>query len=95
VRAVSSTTEQFLARKQKQSPDLVLVDPPRAGLGLKVAEAIARLGASEVGYVSCDPSTQARDLSPLLKAGYRISEAHLIDLFPQTFHIESLLRLVR
>ena len=93
--AVASTTEQFLARKQKQAPELVLVDPPRAGLGPKIAAALARLGASEVGYVSCDPSTQARDLSPLLKAGYRISEAHLIDLFPQTYHIESFIRLLR
>ena len=95
VRAASSTTEQFLARKQKQRPDLVLVDPPRAGLGPKVASALARLGAAEITYVSCDPSTQARDLGPLLTAGYRISEAHLIDLFPQTYHIESLLRLTR
>jgi 23S rRNA (uracil1939-C5)-methyltransferase len=95
VRSVASTTEQFLARKQKQAPEFVLLDPPRAGLGPKVADAIARLGAGEIGYLSCDPSTQARDLSPLLKAGYRISEAHLIDLFPQTYHIESLLRLVR
>lgn len=95
VRVISSTTEQFLARKQKQSPDFVLVDPPRAGLGPKIAAVIARLGAQEISYVSCDPSTQARDLAPLLKAGYRISEAHLIDLFPQTYHIESLLRLVR
>ncbi len=65
------------------------------GLGPKIATAIARLGAPEIGYVSCDPSTQARDLSPLLKAGYRISEAHLIDLFPQTYHIESFIRLLR
>ena len=93
--AVSSTTEQFLARKHKQAPEFVVVDPPRAGLGPKIAKAIARLGAGEITYVSCDPSTQARDLSPLLKAGYRISEAHLIDLFPQTYHIESLIRLLR
>lgn len=95
VRVVASTTEQFLARKQKQSPEFVLVDPPRAGLGPKVADAIAWLEAGEIGYVSCDPSTQARDLSPLLKAGYRIAEAHLIDLFPQTYHIESFIRLLR
>ncbi len=95
VRVTSSTTEQFLARKHKQLPDLVLVDPPRAGLGPKIAPAIARLSPQEISYVSCDPSTQARDLAPLLKAGYRICEAHLIDLFPQTYHIESLLRLVR
>lgn len=95
VRVTSSTAEQFLSRKQKQSPDFVLVDPPRAGLGPKIAAAIAGLGAQEISYVSCDPSTQARDLAPLLKAGYHISEAHLIDLFPQTYHIESFIRLVR
>ena len=93
--AVASTTEQFLTRKQKQAPEFVLVDPPRAGLGPRIAKAIARLGAGEITYVSCDPSTQARDLGPLLKAGYRISEAHLIDLFPQTYHIESFIRLLR
>ena len=95
VRTMSSTTEQFLARKQKQSPDFVLVDPPRAGLGPKVSAALVEVSAPEVSYLSCDPSTQARDIGPLLKAGYRIAEAHLIDLFPQTYHIESLLRLVR
>ena len=95
VRALSSTTELFLARKQKQSPDFVLVDPPRAGLGPKVSALLAQLKAPEIRYLSCDPSTQARDIGPLLKAGYRIVEAHLIDLFPQTYHIESLLRLVR
>jgi 23S rRNA (uracil1939-C5)-methyltransferase len=95
VRVTSSTTEQFLARKQKQSPDFVLVDPPRGGLSPKIASAIARLGPRQISYVSCDPSTQARDLGPLLKAGYRISGAHLMDLFPQTYHIESLLHLVR
>ncbi len=93
--AVATTTEQFLTRKQKQAPELVVVDPPRAGLGPRIAKAIARLGAEEITYVSCDPSTQARDLSLLLKAGYRITEAHLIDLFPQTYHIESFIRLVR
>jgi len=95
VRAISATTEEFLATKQNWSPDLVLTDPPRAGLGSTVASALARLNAPEIGYLSCDPSTQARDIVPLLKAGYRISEVHLIDLFPQTYHIESFIRLAR
>ena len=53
------------------------------------------LGAPLVRYVSCDPSTLARDLMPLLAAGYRIEEAHLFDLFPETFHIESVMLLAR
>jgi 23S rRNA (uracil1939-C5)-methyltransferase len=46
-------------------------------------------------YVSCDPSTLARDLRTLVNSGYRIEEAHLLDLFPQTFHIESVFHLAR
>jgi len=48
-----------------------------------------------IRYVSCDPATLARDIGPLLAAGYRIEEAHLFDLFPQTFHIESVMLLTR
>jgi 23S rRNA (uracil1939-C5)-methyltransferase len=53
------------------------------------------LGAPRIRYVSCDPATLARDIGPLLAAGYRIEEAHLFDLFPQTFHIESVMLLTR
>jgi 23S rRNA (uracil1939-C5)-methyltransferase len=56
---------------------------------------LAGCGAQRVTYVSCDPATLARDLTVLIGSGYRIEEAHLIDLFPQTFHIESVLQLVR
>jgi 23S rRNA (uracil1939-C5)-methyltransferase len=48
-----------------------------------------------VRYVSCDPATLARDIAPLLAAGYHIEEAHLFDLFPETFHIESVMLLAR
>jgi 23S rRNA (uracil1939-C5)-methyltransferase len=48
-----------------------------------------------VTYVSCDPATLSRDLLPLMAAGYRVAEVHLVDLFPQTFHLESVLHLVR
>jgi 23S rRNA (uracil1939-C5)-methyltransferase len=76
-------------------PDLVVVDPPRSGLGDSAANALARLGASRITYVSCDPATLGRDLLPLQAAGYRPEEVHLVDLFPQTYHIESVLQLVR
>src|SRR4029077_18606214 len=77
------------------SPDLVVLDPPRAGLGKRVTRLLVELGAKRLRYVSCDPATLARDLAPLLAAGYRIEEAHLFDLFPQTFHIESVMLLAR
>jgi len=76
-------------------PDLIIVDPPRSGLGDRVAKTLASLEAPRVTYVSCDPATLARDLVPLLAAGYRVEEARLVDLFPQTYHLESVLQLVR
>ena len=69
--------------------DYVVVDPPRGGLGEKVATLAAGLKAPQFTYVSCDPATLARDLRVLTQSGYRIREMHLLDLFPQTFHIES------
>lgn len=77
------------------TPDLVVVDPPRAGLGEQIARALAAVGAASLRYVSCDPSTLARDLVVLRAAGYRVEKAELFDLFPQTYHIESVLELVR
>jgi len=75
-------------------PDLVVVDPPRSGLGDRVARALASANAPRLTYVSCDPSTLARDLIPLQAAGYRVEEVHLVDLFPQTYHLETVLQLV-
>ena len=93
--------EEFLG-KTKDTPDFVLLDPPRAGLGAEVAAKIAKLGAKEIAYLSCDPSTLARDLAVLTGSKgatgssehrYEITEMHLFDLFPQTYHIETLVRL--
>ncbi len=71
-------------------PDLVLVDPPRAGLASAVVDGIVRLRPRSVAYVSCDPSTLARDAARLLKGGYTLRASTPFDLFPQTFHIESI-----
>jgi 23S rRNA (uracil1939-C5)-methyltransferase len=91
-----ATTEQFLAELQRRKRiDLIVVDPPRAGLGGKVVRLLAGGGAPRITYVSCDPATLARDVNVLTQSGYRIDEAHVIDLFPQTFHIESVVQLVR
>jgi 23S rRNA (uracil1939-C5)-methyltransferase len=107
--AVQATTEQYLARSETSGrvgkgtvlphilnePDLAVVDPPRSGLGERVARMLATLGAPRVIYVSCDPATLARDLVPLLAAGYRVEQVHLVDLFPQTYHLESVVHLAR
>jgi 23S rRNA (uracil1939-C5)-methyltransferase len=97
-KAVQSTAEQYLTKASKPDlvvPDLIVIDPPRSGLGDPVARTLASAGAPRVIYVSCDPATLARDLVPLLAAGYRVDEAHLVDLFPQTYHLETVLHLVR
>ena len=96
VRTVSKTTEQFLeGMTGKLRPDFVVVDPPRNGLGEKVVRRLAGLGVGRIVYVSCDPATLSRDFVGLLGAGYRIEQAHLVDLFPQTYHLESVFHLVR
>jgi 23S rRNA (uracil1939-C5)-methyltransferase len=96
VKTVRGRTEDYLRNWPAQKrPDLVVLDPPRAGVGKAVARSLVELGAPRIRYVSCDPATLARDLAPLLAAGYRIQEAHLFDLFPQTFHIESVMLLAR
>jgi 23S rRNA (uracil1939-C5)-methyltransferase len=96
VKAVRSAVDAYLAdRGAKLRPDLVVVDPPRAGLGDRVARSLAQLGAPRLTYVSCDPATLARDLVTLTGAGYRVEQLHLVDLFPQTYHIESVVELVR
>ena len=98
--------EEFLKRPQ-ETPDLVVLDPPRAGLGAEPAALLANLGAPEIKYLSCDPATLARDLAVLTGSPrkpetaassahkYEVAEVHLFDLFPQTFHIETLVRLRR
>jgi 23S rRNA (uracil1939-C5)-methyltransferase len=75
--------------------DLVVLDPPRAGAGERVVGEIARLGPRRIAYVSCDPATLARDARYLVNAGYGLEVVQPVDLFPQTFHIESVSLFVR
>lgn len=90
-RAITSTTLDFLQRAvlERDRPDLIVVDPPRAGLGLEVCALLARIAAPVLVYVSCDPVTLARDLKAMIDSGYTVSALHLVDLFPQTFHMEA------
>ena len=94
VAAIHDTAEQFLAALHDR-PDFVLADPPRAGLGKQVVGELVRLSPPRIHIVSCDPATLARDLRALLTADYRIHRITLIDLFPQTAHLETVVECVR
>jgi 23S rRNA (uracil1939-C5)-methyltransferase len=94
--AVEGTAEELASLSGKEPVDCLVVDPPRPGLSPEVCNAIAALKPKRVLYVSCNPSTQARDAGALVnKAGYTISRAAIFDLYPNTSHIESLLVLDR
>ena len=71
------------------------MDPPRVGLGAETTSLLAEIGAPAIVYVSCDPATLARDLRALLSSGYALGSVTLADLFPQTFHLESVVELHR
>lgn len=77
-------------RHLEVKPDIVLVDPPRAGLDKNVVDGILKLNPKVIAYVSCDPSTLARDAARLINGGYKLTQVTPFDLFPQTFHIESI-----
>jgi 23S rRNA (uracil1939-C5)-methyltransferase len=90
----TADVEQFLAKYRGQ-PDLIVLDPPRAGLGQGEREHLLRISPERITYVSCEPPTLARDLAALTGGGYEITAIHLLDLFPQTFHMEAVVRLRR
>jgi 23S rRNA (uracil1939-C5)-methyltransferase len=93
---IKAATAGFLQREGKnERPDLIVVDPPRTGLGAEITSALSRIGAPSMVYVSCDPATLARDLKALTGGGYAIESVAMADLFPQTFHLETLVRLRR
>jgi 23S rRNA (uracil1939-C5)-methyltransferase len=96
-RAVETTTLEFLrgAIVQRDRPDLIVMDPPRAGVGAEACSLLARISPPEIVYVSCDPVTLARDAKLLVAAGYNIAEIHMVDMFPQTFHLETVMILRR
>ncbi|MGA8405785.1 MAG: 23S rRNA (uracil(1939)-C(5))-methyltransferase RlmD [Candidatus Acidiferrales bacterium] len=90
----TAEVERFVERC-KERPELVVLDPPRAGVSPEAIQRIAKIAPARVTYVSCDPSTLARDLALFVKGGYDCTEVHLFDLFTQTFHMESVVRLRR
>lgn len=83
------------ARAGAGVPEVLVADPPRTGMGVEAARALADLPARRAVIVSCDPATLARDLQPFREAGWRLDRVVMIDLFPQTFHLETVVRLAR
>lgn len=97
--ALAITTENCAADAYLQqlaiAPDFVLADPPRTGLGKNVVTRLLELRPKRIGIVACDPATLGRDLAALLTGGYNLEQLTMIDLFPQTFHIEAVAQLAR
>ena len=92
-RVVRSSTLDFLRSQTRgparAKPELILLDPPRAGLDKEICTLLGNIGAPSIVYISCDPATLARDLQLLLRFDYSVQMIQLVDLFPQTFHMET------
>jgi len=95
--AVKATTLDFLrvAVIDRDRPSLIVLDPPRTGAGPEICALLGRIAAPTLIYVSCSPEHLAADLAPLTASGYAVSALHLLDLFPQTTHIETVAILTR
>jgi 23S rRNA (uracil1939-C5)-methyltransferase len=93
---ISAETLTFLRRNRTgERPGLIIVDPPRTGLGAETCTLLGEIATPAFVYVSCDPATLARDLRALIGSGYQIQSITLADLFPQTFHLETVVQLRR
>jgi 23S rRNA (uracil1939-C5)-methyltransferase len=95
-RGIAALIDDFLrnAAVQRERPDLVVMDPPRAGAGNDACEQLAHIAPEQIAYVSCDPATLGRDLA-VLQQRYEVETLHLVDLFPQTYHQEAVVQLRR
>ena len=92
--AVLEDVERFI-RRQQDPVDLVMLDPPRSGATPAVIDAVARVASERVCYLSCDAVTFARDAARLSRRGWHLSTLELVDLFPNTHHIETLSSFIR
>ena len=84
---VSRTLERVPAHLAK--PDIVVLDPPRAGARAKVCRQIAAAGVSSVVYIACDPTSLARDTATLIGEGYELKDIRAFDIYPMTHHVET------
>lgn len=77
--------------KIEEEPDVVVLDPPRAGVHADVLQRLLELRPQRIIYVSCDPGTLARDLGGLTAGGYKVDSVQPVDMFPWTGHVESII----
>jgi 23S rRNA (uracil1939-C5)-methyltransferase len=92
---VRRSVRHYLNEKLPENTDFLLLDPPRAGAENDTIQNILKIGAKQISYVSCEPSILARDLRKFLEGGYLIDSITALDLFPQTHHVETVVRLSR
>ena len=85
-------TREFVA--EHGTPDVMIIDPPRAGMHQDVVDVILDAEPSRIVYVSCNPATQARDIA-LLDCKYKVEEVQPVDMFPHTQHVENVVALNR
>ena len=83
-------TDDFFA--ENGNPDVIIVDPPRAGLHAKLVEKLLEIQSPVIVYVSCNPATQARDIN-ILNEKYSVEKIQPVDMFPHTHHIENVIQL--
>ena len=87
-------TSEFI--QEHGTPDVIITDPPRAGMHEDVIATILRAAPKRIVYVSCNPATQARDLQLLTATGeYHVTKSRAVDMFPHTHHIENVVQLIR
>jgi 23S rRNA (uracil1939-C5)-methyltransferase len=87
--------EEAARRVRVGQHQAAILDPPRAGCEPRAIAELLRLGTERLVYVSCEPSTQARDVALLVRGGYRVRRAAIVDMFPQTYHVETVVLLQR
>ena len=93
-RATAGSWLERCAALRNTAPDLILLDPPRVGAA-NISPHVVASKASRITYVSCDPTTLARDLRKLLDGGYELRRVVALDMFPQTYHVETVVGLAR
>jgi tRNA/tmRNA/rRNA uracil-C5-methylase (TrmA/RlmC/RlmD family) len=95
VRFLQGDVAGVLATVPRDADERIVLDPPRSGAGVALMQAVAARGPAAIVYVSCDPPTLARDLNAVVASGYRLASLDLFDLFPDTFHLETVALLQR
>jgi 23S rRNA (uracil1939-C5)-methyltransferase len=79
----------IVEKKKIPEPDVIIIDPPRSGMHMKIVNDVIKLCPKKIVYVSCNPSTQARDVKLLVEAGFKLLKMRPVDMFPHTYHIEN------